>query len=88
MYGGVVVKLRSWQDIGDRLAFAAAFLVVLMWISYAWERSTGLTWASRGHPGRISTPAHLATTRRTAIGVTAICGPLAVLYFVALRPKG
>ena len=62
-------------------------LVVLLWIAFAWESSTGLTFASRNSPGRNSTPTHLAETKRIATGATLLCLPLAAVYFLFLRPK-
>lgn len=76
-----------WRDVWDQLIGALAGLVLLVWIAYFWERSTGLTWATRRAPGTISTAAHLVRTRNTAIGVTAFCGPLALVYFTVLRRK-
>ena len=79
--------IKTRRDGLDRIFGAAAGLVVLMWIAYVWEASTGLTFASRHQTGQISTADHLAKTRRTAVGITILCLPPAVVYFAFLRPR-
>jgi hypothetical protein len=79
--------IKTRRDGLDRIFGGAAALVVLMWIAYAWEASTGLTFASRNTPGKMSTADHLAKSRRTATGITILCLPPAVVYFAFLRPR-
>jgi hypothetical protein len=80
------MSVRRPREIFDRLAGGAAMAVVIMWVAYAWERSTGLTFVTRGSGG-ISTAEHLAYTWRMAVAFSVVCVPLALLYFGVLRPR-
>jgi len=64
--------------VGALVAFA-----VLTWCAYAWTRTTGLTFASRRHRGRIATAADVRHARNTAVGGTIAAG-VAVTLYVAL----
>jgi len=79
--------MRPWREVADPLAGASIGLVIMTWVYYVWERSTGFTFAMRRLPSRPSTPAHLAHTLSYAIGITALFLPVALLYFTVLRKK-
>ncbi|HVR40149.1 MAG TPA: hypothetical protein VMU84_13725 [Thermoanaerobaculia bacterium] len=81
------MRLRPWREVLDQLVGAFAFVIVLLWAAYVWERSTGLTFATRKVAGTISTPAHLRKTRNIAIGTTIGGAPIVILYFVVVRSK-
>ena len=77
----------NWRNGLDRVFGGLAGLVLLLWIAYAWEASTGLTFATRNSRGAISTADHLAKTKRTATGSTFVCLPPAIVYFAFLRRR-
>ena len=79
------MAVKTPREGFDGLAFAGIILVLLFWVAYAWEASTGLTFATRRSPGKNSSAAHLAESRRTAIAATLIVTPLVVVYFGVLR---
>lgn len=85
MTSGDTDAVRNRREFFDRLAIAALALAVLVWIAYGWEATTGLTWATRHAPGRMSTADSLVQAKRTAIGVTAVALPLGLMYFVLFR---
>jgi hypothetical protein len=76
-----------WRDVADQLVGALVVVVVLAWVAYVWERTTGFTWATRKVPGRYSDAAHLTQTLRTAIGMTAVILPAAAVYFALRRSR-
>jgi hypothetical protein len=65
----------------------ATLFVVIPWLMYAYEASTGLTVAPKYRIGEMSNPQHLASTRRTAIGATIFAGPIAIWAFLATRER-
>jgi predicted lysophospholipase L1 biosynthesis ABC-type transport system permease subunit len=59
-----------------RIRATAIIVFVLAWVSWAYERATGLTFVlSRRytHLGAISNQAHLTQTLRLAIGASVLC---------------
>ena len=75
------------KEVYGRILLIAVTIIVMLWISFLWEASTGLTIASRRSLGENSTPKHLAATRRLAIGVTCFFGPIALWCFLVTREK-
>lgn len=75
------------KDFFGRLLWIAATFIIVLWLVFAWEASTGLTIASRRSLGDISTPAHLTSTRRMAIGWTIFWTPIAVWCFLVTRER-
>ena len=71
----------------DPLLIIAVTCIIIPWISYVYESATGLTMATRRSLGEISSPQHLASTRRRAIGFTIFFGPVAGWCWLALRRR-
>ena len=70
-----------------KILMVATIFVVVPWLMYAYEASTGLTVAPKYGIGEMSNPQHLAATRRTAIATTIFVGPIAIWCFLASREK-
>lgn len=81
------MAITRWRDVFDQVVGIAAGLVLLLWLAYGWERATGLTFATRNTRGKVSSPEHLAKTRRSAVTGTALCGPVILVYYTLLRPR-
>ncbi len=77
---------RSRETYGKLLMIAVVFVVV-PWLMFLYEASTGLTVASKYRLGENSTPQHLASTRRLAIGVSCFFVPVAVLLYAMWRER-
>jgi len=75
------------RDFKRTLLMVATLFVVVPWLMYAYEASTGLTVAPKYRLGEMSNPQHLAATRRTAIAATIFAGPIAIWAFLATREK-
>ncbi len=60
-------------------------LVILMWVAFIWERSTGLTFATRSRIGSVSTPARLAETRQRTVATTIFAFPVIVWAGLKMR---
>ena len=76
------------RELIERLRVLAVLIVILVWMSYLWERFTGLTFVfskSSRTLGEISTAAHLHRTLETALVATLVCVPLAYFCGVLLR---
>lgn len=58
----------------------------LMWIAYIWERSTGLTFATRRTSGQISSRASLERSRNMAVGATILAAAGGIVYFLLRDP--
>jgi hypothetical protein len=65
------------NDLYGSITMVALIIIAAVWVGYVWEATTGVTVASRRHLGHNSTPEHLASTRRTAIGTTVVFGVVA-----------
>lgn len=63
-------------------------VIALAWLEYGWECATGLTYASRGRRGMISSPAHLEETEKRATSLSIVLVPLAFgCYLVSRRDR-
>ena len=74
-----------WQSAWSSFVGATVFFAILSWVSYAWERSTGFTFATRSFPSQVSTSAHLAHTRWVAIGASVLAVCFVVTYVLTRR---
>ncbi len=81
---------RPRADPLQTLAVLAVVGFVLMWVSYLWEKTTGMTFVvgrQLRRYGDVSSAAHLSQTLHDAEFVTFLCAVYLVLWFVLLRPS-
>ena len=75
------------REIYGTLLLVAVLFVVVPWLMFIYEASTGVTVATRYRLGENATPKDLASSRRMAIGATCFFGPVAVLLYVMWRER-
>ena len=75
------------RDTLRTLLMVAILFVVVPWLMYAYEASTGLTVAPKYRIGEMSNPQHLAATRTKAVAATIFAGPIAIWCFLATRNR-
>ncbi len=83
-----MVQLRRGADPLQTFAFLSVFGIVIVWASYFWEKSTGMTFVvgrDLRRYGDVSTAAHLAGTLHTAQFMTFLCGAYLFFWFVVFR---
>ncbi len=82
------MQLRRGADPLQTLAFLSVFGIVIMWASYFWEKTTGMTFVvgrQLERYGDVSTAAHLAGTLHTAQFMTFLSGAYLFLWFLLFR---
>jgi ABC-type phosphate transport system permease subunit len=75
----------------EHVRAGSVVIVILVWISFLWERFTGLTFVlskSSRALGENSSAAHLQGTFEAALIATLICVPLAYYCGVMMRGDG
>jgi len=74
-------RRESWSIV----LMVAVLLLVVPWMNYFWERTTGVTVAGRFTTGRNSSEASLSSAFNTAFGASVIAIPFILLSLTKRR---
>jgi hypothetical protein len=78
-------KRAKKRELWSTVLMVAALLIVVPWMNYFWERTTGVTVAARFTIGKDSGAASLSSAFNKAVGATVVALPFALLSLTKRR---